>query len=699
MKRTNTFAMLAASFGLLFGSCSEETELNTSSGEDASSCAVHITLDSSAVVVPTRANTVPANADEKQVTSLYAVVFKDANADAVTGQKNREDNGDTFFKCIDVLNGTSMQGGQDYTFEVGDPGSYQICFVANPSNKLKTKIEGLGGKTVADFKALTEEQTPEHKPMLMTSDFFGAAIAATANAELGSVDLTRAMARIDIVNKAPGVKITKAVFRNRAIHTVLIADNKTATLQMARAERTYDNINLDGAADGSKKYEALIYSYEQYGSGNDAPSMDISYTIGGKSYTHKVAFKTAAPDNKPINLKRNTLYRLVLSNESGKLSLELTVADWNRGEEFTVSTEEIKDGINVAVTAVNLNQTNVTLFVGESVELTATVVPDNATNKSITWSSSNPKIATVEPVKKLGTAVVHAVAVGEVLITAQSVNGITARCAVAVKAGIAYSQAAVGDFMLKDGTLVRPGVTSDFEAKKKDAIGIVFCTDKNRIGAGAKSKLNGNVHGLVMSLQQPQRGIWKFQNTFSGLPLVENAKQCYEDIDGYNHTQKIFADGGDKLATKYPAFYAVKTFDSGANKAPAGTTGWYLPAIGEWYDILEGLGEVKIDQKYKTDASVINPIFLEEGVGCASRAITNIQNKVAVAGGNFRGLGREYVTYWSSSECSAEGVKEVCFDDELLNPLSRLRRGISICDREKSAMEKEDGNMNCVLAF
>ena len=50
----------------------------------------------------------------------------------------------------------------------------------------------------------------------------------------------------------------------------------------------------------------------------------------------------------------------------------------------------------IAVTGVSLNQTAVTLTVGGSAKLTAAFVPENATNKAVTWSSSDASVASVD---------------------------------------------------------------------------------------------------------------------------------------------------------------------------------------------------------------------------------------------------------------------------------------------------------------
>ena len=50
------------------------------------------------------------------------------------------------------------------------------------------------------------------------------------------------------------------------------------------------------------------------------------------------------------------------------------------------------------VTGVELEPSELSLTVGETQVLTATVQPENATNKSVTWSSSDSKVATVETI-------------------------------------------------------------------------------------------------------------------------------------------------------------------------------------------------------------------------------------------------------------------------------------------------------------
>ena len=94
----------------------------------------------------------------------------------------------------------------------------------------------------------------------------------------------------------------------------------------------------------------------------------------------------------------------------------------------------------VDVTGVSLNKTTTTLTVGDTETLTATVSPDGATDKTVTWSSSDTDVATVE------NGVVTAVGSGTANITVTATNGTddtsddkTATCAVTVNAATVKS--------------------------------------------------------------------------------------------------------------------------------------------------------------------------------------------------------------------------------------------------------------------
>ena len=94
---------------------------------------------------------------------------------------------------------------------------------------------------------------------------------------------------------------------------------------------------------------------------------------------------------------------------------------------FTIAEDD------VAVSGISLNKTSTSIEKGNTETLTATISPAEATDKSVTWTSSNPDVATVD------AGVVTAVAAGEAIITAEASNGLTATCTVTVTAPAAPS--------------------------------------------------------------------------------------------------------------------------------------------------------------------------------------------------------------------------------------------------------------------
>lgn len=86
----------------------------------------------------------------------------------------------------------------------------------------------------------------------------------------------------------------------------------------------------------------------------------------------------------------------------------------------------------VNVTDVSLDRTELTLTEGEAETLTATVRPDNADNRKVTWSSDKTDVATVG-----GDGRVTAVKAGEAVVTVTTEDGgKTATCKVTVKAKV-----------------------------------------------------------------------------------------------------------------------------------------------------------------------------------------------------------------------------------------------------------------------
>jgi len=101
----------------------------------------------------------------------------------------------------------------------------------------------------------------------------------------------------------------------------------------------------------------------------------------------------------------------------------------------------------IPVTGVSLNQTAITLHPGNTSTLTATVLPSNATNKSVIWSSNSNTIATVN-----SSGVVTAVSAGTTTIKATTQSGgLIASCTVTVTIAVSSITISPSSFTLNTG--------------------------------------------------------------------------------------------------------------------------------------------------------------------------------------------------------------------------------------------------------
>ena len=118
---------------------------------------------------------------------------------------------------------------------------------------------------------------------------------------------------------------------------------------------------------------------------------------------------------------------VVTGVKAGEVTITAKAGDKSATCTVTVTAASTEPEV-VPVTGVTLSQTAVTLDIDQSITLTATVAPENATNKAVTWASDKTDVATVDANGK-----VTAVAAGTANITVTTADGgKTATCAVTV---------------------------------------------------------------------------------------------------------------------------------------------------------------------------------------------------------------------------------------------------------------------------
>ena len=242
-----------------------------------------------------------------------------------------------------------------------------------------------------------------------------------------------------------------------------------------------------------------------------------------------------------------------------------------------------------------------------------------------------------------------------------------------------FANAQVGDFYCKndknEGYLI-PGDASLTTEQQKACIGIVYSTDVSRIGTAAtqalKKKGVNTPHGLVMALTNASEGCrWgeygKDENSGGavGEPFKENTDKVYKmynNVDGYGETHWIIenygSNGNTALKNTYTAFYHASRYgtaesNTGKYAAPEKTTGWFIPCMGQWWDILSNLGKIDLTN-YRDDTGSYKYIS-----GAAPIAVANMNRyleKISDA--------TPFSTdtwFWSSSEYDGDDACNVHF--------------------------------------
>lgn len=213
--------------------------------------------------------------------------------------------------------------------------------------------------------------------------------------------------------------------------------------------------------------------------------------------------------------------------------------------------------------------------------------------------------------------------------------------------------ARIGDFYCtkNNGTTgyLIPKEADETTVQAAKVVGIVFQTDKSRIGAKEKEKLGGegNVHGLVMAVKNiATRQAWGLFGMDEGLTTCRTKADNYNDISGYGNCEHIRTNRGN--FDRYPAFKAADGYNTTC-PVPTTTTGWYLPASGQWWDILQNLGGCTALAKPDEQASSQDDDFGWSGQGDVPAALNAWMEKIATdSKDNFRS-GK---WFWSSSEYS-----------------------------------------------
>ena len=302
--------------------------------------------------------------------------------------------------------------------------------------------------------------------------------------------------------------------------------------------------------------------------------------------------------------------------------------------------------VGVPVESVTIDQVELYMTEGDVYTLRATVLPESADNKSVTWTSSNEDIATVN-----GSGTVTAKKPGDCVIYAKAGN-IVAECTVSID----KRPLAIGDYYYADGTW-----SAQLDAGRTP-IGVVFYVgDVTAFDPALKNEHPNCTHGLVVSLNEdPDGSSWQLNYEAYGAevgmwtsiyaPQYECVTSGYELTDnlnrpiGYNNTKamELFNAAEDNAEWQIEPINFVVDYRTQV-PAPEASSDWYLPSAKELSLLMTGEYDDNIWDIRDSGASVNN---LKE----VNKKIAKVEGAVGIG----QALPGVLFFYWSSTEVTWE---------------------------------------------
>lgn len=242
----------------------------------------------------------------------------------------------------------------------------------------------------------------------------------------------------------------------------------------------------------------------------------------------------------------------VTARRGGQATITVTTVD---GSKTATCTVRVRIQIGEPVQSVGLNKTELALEVGKTGTLEAIVEPSDATNKNVTWSSSNSEVATVD------NGVVTAVSAGTAIITVTTEDGAkTATCKVTVNApqtvpvtGVTLDKTSL-DLKTGDNTTLTATVNPE-SATNKD---VTWISDKPEIaaveGGTVTAKAEGTATITVTTIDGGKIATCKVTVTPKTVPVsgiqVQGAASIYVG-DTTKLTATITPDGASNKAVTW----------------------------------------------------------------------------------------------------------------------------------------------------
>ena len=349
---------------------------------------------------------------------------------------------------------------------------------------------------------------------------------------------------------------------------------------------TVDGGTLTGNVTGTVNYKVtgVLLSSDTL-TLNVGETAQLTATVLPETATNRnVTWSSNAPGVATVNSSGK-----VTAVSAGTATITVTTADGGK----TATCEVTVTAATVPVTGVTLSQNQASLYYNRTpntLTLTATVAPDNATNQAVTWASSNPSVAKVE------NGVVTALACGTAVITATAADGsgASASCTVTVSSYLPPAnpnyritvEATQGGTVTADPTAAKAGTTVTLTPvpDRGYQVGTVAVTDRfgdpvavteNADGTYTFTMPNGQVTVTVTFEQAPL----PFPDVTEGDWFYDAVRYAYETglMDGVGDS--LFAPNSQTTRAQLVTIL----YRLAGEPEPGGDSGFADVETGTWY--------------------------------------------------------------------------------------------------------------------
>lgn len=285
---------------------------------------------------------------------------------------------------------------------------------------------------------------------------------------------------------------------------------KDATLKAVWVSETADTITIKFDTDGGSKIDDMIVVKGE--------TLKLPQNPTKEGYKFKTwVDKNETPIYDEALLLEDTTLKAVW--EKVEVKTNNTNNTTNSGNENPVNNSQ--ENKTIEVTGVSLNTTSKSMIVNTTDKLVATVVPDNASDKTVTWSSDNTSVITVDQ-----NGNIKAVGLGEANITVKTANGKTASAKVIsdVK-NITLSVA--NQTISKYGTINRTTITANIDSNGYNVPNSLItwiAPDTTGYTSAASMRINGKIATITA------RDVWSSTSAIIPVTVKINNKEAKTTI-------------------------------------------------------------------------------------------------------------------------------------------------------------------------